>query len=306
MGGRAGTRFRALESYENSRTVLPGIPLARLWIHTGSGGFSREADFSHSSLRRVMTPAVLRESPGPGSVPHLRLGAWGERWPWLVQGITTRGPGEEWDLALFGEGSTGAVLGRWEELLEKLRVREAVHARQVHGAGIRAHPAGMAGLRVAPACDGHVTDRADLLLTVSVADCVPVYLVSEAPRAVGVVHAGWRGAAAGILEGALARMEAEYGVAPEGVHIHLGPSICGGCYEVGPEVHEALGEPVPQGPTPVDLRRNLARRAAAAGIPEASISVSDHCTRCGDAGLFSHRGGSRMRQMAFIGIREGA
>jgi copper oxidase (laccase) domain-containing protein len=118
-----------------------------------------------------------------------------------------------------------------------------------------------------------------------------------------MVHAGWRGAAAGILERTVTVMGERFGTAPDALALHLGPSICGTCYEVGPEVHEALGEPVPTEPTPVDLPANLARRARSLGIPEAEITRSTCCTLCGPADLFSHRGGDAGRQIGFLGIR---
>ncbi|HSG47370.1 MAG TPA: polyphenol oxidase family protein [Longimicrobiales bacterium] len=227
---------------------------------------------------------------------------WAERWPWLVQGITGRGTRDHWDLALFGDDAAGAVMDRWEVLAGTLPVRGAVHARQVHGAAVRYHAVGLEGLNLVPPCDGHLTRAPGLLLTVSVADCVPVFLVAPGVRAVAAVHAGWRGTAAGILEGAVASFRDRLGVGPGDLHIHLGPAICGACYEVGPEVHEALGEPVPPVPGPVDLADNLARRGIAEGIPPEAVTRSTHCTRCGEAGLFSHRGGDAGRQMAFVGV----
>lgn len=244
----------------------------------------------------------ITEEAAAAPFPLLVHREWAERWPWLVQGITGRGPGGDWDLALFGGGAGGVVLDRWEVLAGALPVRGAVHARQVHGAGVRCHAASAEGLHLAPPCDGHLTRSPGLLLTVSVADCVPAYLVAPDVRGVAVVHAGWRGAAAGILEAAVASFRDHLGVGADRLHLHLGPAICGTCYEVGPEVHRALGEPVPGGPTPVDLAENLARRGKAGGIPREAVTRSTHCTLCGDAGLFSHRGGDAGRQMALVGV----
>lgn len=249
---------------------------------------------------------TFSETPSPRPFPALRLEEWTHRWPWLLQGITTAGPEGDWDLALFGnEASGGPVMARWEALLQGLPARGAAHARQVHGDAVRIHGVAEPGLRVAPPCDGHLTRAPGLLLAASVADCVPVYLVAPATRTVGVVHAGWRGAAAGIAEGAIRRLRDRFGIAPGDLHLHLGPSICGDCYEVGPEVFESLGEAVPSAPEPLDLRANLIRRIVGQGVPEEQVSVSAHCTKCGDAPLFSHRGGDAGRQIAFIGVAEG-
>lgn len=244
----------------------------------------------------------ITEERASAPFPLLVHREWCERWPWLVQGITAKGPDPAWDLALFGGGRAGDVMDRWEVVAGALPVRGVAHARQVHGAAVRLHPTAVGGLRLVPPCDGHLTRIPGLLLTVSVADCVPVYLVAPEARAVAAVHAGWRGTAAGILECAVESFRDRLGVASGDLHLHLGPAICGTCYEVGPEVHGALGEPLPSAPAPVDLAENLARRGIAAGIRPASVTRSRHCTRCGDAGLFSHRGGDPGRQLAFLGV----
>lgn len=245
---------------------------------------------------------VEEDDPGLG-IPCLGHPGWREDWPWLVQGITASGPDRGWDLGLFGAEPTGSVQARWEELGAAAGSDGVVVSRQVHGNTVIVHDGPVRGRLVADPADGHLTRRPGLLLAVSVADCVPVYLVDPKARAVGLLHAGWRGAASGILEGAVTSLAERFGCDARALHLHLGPSICGGCYEVGPEVHEALGEPVPSGPAPVDLPANLARRASGLGIAADRSSRSAHCTRCGDVDLFSHRGGDGGRQMGFLGLR---
>lgn len=257
----------------------------------------------------VTDAGTIRETPSPGThLPALTHPGWAGELPWLAQGITTRGPGPEpFDLALFGDAPGHRVHERWTTLREATGCARAVHGRQVHARRVALHDAGPPGLFLAPDCDGHVTRAPGVLLTVSVADCVPVSVVDARLRAVALLHAGWRGAAAGILERGLAVLGERFGSDPGDLHLHLGPSICGACYEVGPEVHEALGLDAPSGPVPVDLRGVLAEHAADAGVGEERITVSRWCTLCGGGGeegaLFSHRGGDRERQMAFLGIR---
>jgi YfiH family protein len=152
-------------------------------------------------------------------------------------------------------------------------------------------------------CDGQVTDEAGVLVAVATADCVPVFLVDPVTETVGAVHAGWRGAAAGVLEQGLAGFVDHYGSSIADVHVHLGPAICDACYEVGPEVFEALGQDVPDAPTPIDLRGILAARAMTAGIAKEQITISTHCTRCSESNLFSHRGGDVHRQVGYIARR---
>jgi YfiH family protein len=251
--------------------------------------------------------ATVHEVLGP-ETDALVHAAWVSRLPWLVQGTTTRGgEAEPSDFALFGsEEARPAARRRWSALASRAAVTGAVHARQVHESVVRLHTAAPSDADTIPLlaepCDGHATGDPDLMLAVTVADCVPVFLVSPLRRAIAVLHAGWRGAAAGVLEAGLEAL-AGLGAGPEDLLLHLGPSICGRCYEVGPEVFTALGLSAPDRPRPLDLRAVLAHRAVTAGITLQSISVSAHCTRCTNSGLFSHRGGDAQRQVGFLAVR---
>jgi YfiH family protein len=251
-----------------------------------------------------MTATVIREEAAQ-RIPALMHRDWLARMPWLVQGTSTRGPEDTpFDLGHFtGASPVDRVRGHWIRLLSETGMDRAVLGRQVHGTDVVLQRGLAPGVRLSDVCDGHVTDEPGTLLTVTIADCVPVFLVAPSARSVAVVHAGWRGAVAGVLERGLAALMEVGGVEAAGVLVHLGPSICGSCYEVGPEVFEALGEPVPDAPEPIDLRRLLARRTNAAGVPWGNVSMSAHCTRCTESQLFSHRGGDGERQVGFIGIR---
>ena len=229
---------------------------------------------------------------------------WADAFPWLAQGTTGRGSGEPFDLGWFGDGTLARAFERWRSVRQAAGCRTAVHARQVHAATVLRHGGGPAGVFIADDADGHVTREQGLLLTVSVADCVPIFLVHPEERTIALLHGGWRGIAAGILETGLRALLALTRGDVSGLRLHLGPAICGSCYEVGPDVLDALGLRRPGTPQPIDLRAILAGRAAAAGMDPASMTVSAHCTRCGDSPFFSHRGGDRARQMAILGMRE--
>jgi polyphenol oxidase len=245
-----------------------------------------------------------RASAGPALMhvhPH-----WADTLPWLSQGITPGGA----DMSLFGRAAVGAVVPRWLELPGALGCRAIVHARQVHRGHVLVHDDIPAGLHVAGDADGHITARPGILLAVSVADCVPVSIVAAGSRAVALLHAGWRSAAAGILERGVETIFARTGADSAALHVHLGPAICGECFEVGPEVPVQLGLATgaytadADGRCRLDLRAELAGRAMACGVPAARISVSTFCTRCGDSPFFSHRGGCHERQIAVLGIRD--
>jgi YfiH family protein len=250
---------------------------------------------------------MASEPAHPFPVPAYHHAGWSERFPWLIHGITTRGETDRhgpsgFDLRLRGPASTDAVLSRWDAMGEIPGIHAVVHARQVHGAIIRTHRDIPPGLLLAPSCDGHFTREPGVLLTVGVADCVPVYLVSESPRQVALLHAGWRGIAAGILEAGLQHMKAMGGGGAESIHLLLGPSISGARYEVGPEVHRAVTGAAPQLATGLDLRGHLRERALALGVLERHLSLTQTCV-FEDSAFFSHRRGCQGRQVAFLGLR---
>jgi len=264
-------------------------------------------------------PRRVREVPLE-QPPALVHPGWADAFPWLIQGTTVRGTAEvPFDLGMFSSGSPeSVVLGHWTVLRRALGAECVIHAQQVHGADVRVQGpsesgggrgAGSwtrndtSGLRLAEPCDGHATAQPGALLAVTVADCVPVFLVDARRRAVAMLHAGWRGAAAGVLERGFAVMTEAFTSDPSDVHVHFGPAICGDCYEVGPEVFNALDQPVPQAARPIDLRSVLARRATDAGARADHVSVSEHCTRCTESGLFSHRAGDACRQVGYLAVR---
>jgi len=227
---------------------------------------------------------------------------WSERWPWLRQGVTWAGTDGAFDLGLSGAEPVGQVLGRWRRLRESLGFGSAVYARQVHGSRVLVHDHAGPGFLLGEAADGHLTVLPGLLLTISVADCVPVFVVDPDRRAVALLHSGWRGIAAGIVRAGIAALAAATGSPPSRFHVHFGPAICGSCYEVGPEVHSALGLPEPPDRAPVDLRAVLHDRAVAEGVDPTAITRSTACTRCGAGRFYSHRAGSAGRQAAWIGV----
>jgi YfiH family protein len=133
-------------------------------------------------------------------------------------------------------------------------------------------------------------------MAVTVADCVPVFLAHPSGVA-ALLHSGWRGTVAGILPAAIDAL-GSLGLGAADLVVHLGPAICGACYEVSPDVHRQLTGRSVNRPTPVDLRDVLASQARAGGVRR--ISVSPFCTRCHQDRFFSHRGGDPGRQIGVI------
>ena len=209
--------------------------------------------------------------------------------PGLRHGFLGRSNGDGWDAAVAREGV-------------HLPVRTA---RQVHGTRVEIAAAGPAH-----AADGLVTATPGQLVGVVTADCMPVLLVDRGRRVAAAVHAGWRGAAAGILEAAVAKLGKEFGAAPRELEAVVGPAIGPCCYEVGDEVLDAFRSRVGDATAPAwsrrDDRLHLDLRAAArlllTGAGTSRVAALGPCTACG-TGYSSYRrdGAGAGRQLSFVG-----
>ena len=178
--------------------------------------------------------------------------------------------------------------------------------RQVHGT--RVVTATTAGER--PEADGIVTACPATLVGIVTADCVPILLLAPRRRVAAAVHAGWRGAAGGIVAAALAHLRDAFDVEPRDVEAVIGPAIGPCCYEVGPEVraafHAASGDTTGRawsrrGDRDVlDLRHAVRALFHAGGVER--VAELGPCTRCSPAYCSYRRDGAEAgRQVSFIG-----
>ncbi len=159
--------------------------------------------------------------------------------------------------------------------------------------------------------DAVVTKEVGVLIGVRVADCVPVLIHEKEKGVIGVVHAGWRGTAAGILKKTLSFITERYICGTKGLYVAIGPSIKGCSYAVDHAVNEAVIRATGEGNYYskkgekffLDLPSANKYQALSLGIPESNIWVSEECTYCNPDKFYSYRyaGGSTGRQGAFIG-----
>lgn len=148
--------------------------------------------------------------------------------------------------------------------------------------------------------DGLVTRERGVALAVNTADCVPVLLADTVNGVIAAVHSGWRGTVGEILLGAVRKMS-ETGAEPRFIKAVMGPSICGGCFEVGDDVAGAFrrlwnrSDVVLErwlqsaGKYHVDLRQACRLTLLRAGIPECNITAAAPCSRCNSENYFSAR-----------------
>jgi polyphenol oxidase len=200
-------------------------------------------------------------------------------------------------------GTTGPepvrdVMARWDALRDALRSAgpRLASSRQVHGTHVIVHGTAWEGWLRGNEGDGHASTERGTGMAVSIADCVPVFIVHPSGAA-ALLHSGWRGTAGRIVEQGIAALTLR-GVPAGELRVHLGPAICGRCYEVSAPVYERLTGSNPGGPRLVDLRGIIADHARAAGVRH--LSVSDSCTRCHNERFYSHRAGDAGRQLGVL------
>jgi YfiH family protein len=202
---------------------------------------------------------------------------------------------------MMGPEPVSEVMGRWANLRRELYETSPRLATggQVHGNHVLAHEGHWDGWLRGGEADGHFAPKRRTALAVTVADCVPVF-VAHPSGATQVLHSGWRGTAANILKVGLTMLKGS-GHRIQDARVHLGPAICGKCYEVSPEVYEQLTGENPGEPTRVDLRAILADQARALGVER--VTISPLCTRCDNDRFYSHRAGDHGRQLGVIVAR---
>jgi YfiH family protein len=136
------------------------------------------------------------------------------------------------NLALHTGDDPQLVMGNRDHLRQQLHVEALQFMDQSHSDVVRV--VNSLSDRDIPA-DALVTQEPGLGLAVLVADCIPLLLSS--PTCVAAVHVGRVGMTNGIVDKTLDIME---GLGAKGIFAWIGPSICGKCYEVSPEMYEEV------------------------------------------------------------------
>ena len=201
-------------------------------------------------------------------------------------GGVSEGPYESLNLGILTGDDPACVAENRRRLAERIGVppERVAMGWQVHGAELEEWSGPPASRFSDPDADlrevdGHITDEPGLALLVLAADCLPVALCGGGR--VAMLHCGWRGLSAGIVERAVARFDSPPAAA-------VGPGIGPCCYEVGDEVLEAFSDlDGVADARMLDLRAVVQRKLKAAGVD--AIDHVDLCTSCRADLFFSHR-----------------
>jgi polyphenol oxidase len=161
---------------------------------------------------------------------------------------------------------------------------------------------------VYPECDGLITKEADLHLSISIADCVPIYIFDKENRFIGIIHSGWRGTSKKILSKAIEIFLNDFKSKEENINVFLGPCGSKCCYEVGADIAEYFSPEVLERKDEthfyLDLKKDNYNQLKHYGIPDQNIEISEYCTICTSMLFHSFRrdGEHSGRMMAIFGL----
>lgn len=233
----------------------------------------------------------------------------------LRSGGVSTGPYRSLNLGTHVGDDPAAVAANRAALARALQLpAQPVWLQQVHGTRIarvdeempatQEDPLSATGATSLAPADGAITRQAGRVLTIMVADCLPVLFASADGLTLAVAHAGWRGLVAGVLEAAVQAMAEPAGT----LHAWIGPGIGPERFEVGPEVRAAFV--AQEGNAARHFRPGvgdrwlcnlpvLAReRLRAAGVT--SIAGGEWCTASDADRYFSHRRDGLSGRMAAL------
>jgi hypothetical protein len=227
------------------------------------------------------------------ALPGLRHGFFTRR------GGVSEGPYASLNCSLSGQDDRGRVRENRRRAADALGLpAAALHGlTQVHGTAVAEVDAAGWAEGAGPSADAMVTRRRGVALGIVTGDCAPVLFADAEAGVIGAAHAGWRGAAAGVLEETVAAME-RLGASRARVVAAVGPCIAQASYEVGPDLRDAVLAQDPEDARffaagrredrwQFDLAGYCAARLRALGLAAVEDTGTD--TLADEARFFSHR-----------------
>jgi YfiH family protein len=157
--------------------------------------------------------------------------------------------------------------------------------------------------------DGLITDKKNIFLIVSTADCFPVMIYDKTNGVIAGIHSGWRGTQKAIVPNGIDMMINEFNSKPEDMIVYVGAGISRDKFEVGEDVANLFEEKYRAGTNGkffVDIKQVIAGQIKNKGIPDENIEISELCSYCSSDYLHSYRrdGDKSGRMFSVIGMRE--
>ena len=245
-------------------------------------------------------------------------------------GGVSEGCFDSFNMGLHVSDTAEAVAENRRRLVQVLGVdpHHLTCGEQVHGVGVTRVTENLVGRGAfswddsIPDSDAIHTNLVNVPLLLLVADCVPVLIYDASHHAVAVVHAGWRGAIAHIVERTMDSMHEAYGTMPSDCYLFIGPSIGADSFEVSENIAEQfrhdlqdlglsqvddivryIHRPGQAVSTPhVDLKGYIAACVVHKGVPVEQVSVSSTDTMTTDGCYSYRRDQGRTGRMAMFAV----
>lgn len=157
-------------------------------------------------------------------------------------------------------------------------------------------------------CDALITNNPKQVLTITVADCLPVYFYDSKNKVIALAHAGWRGLIDNILVNVINSFNNDYQSAPENIYVFIGPHIKTCHFEVKTDVANLFPSSIQtkqQKKIYLDLGLFAKLQLLDLGVLPANIEVSPECTYCLSNKYFSYRRDKAQglkTMLAYIGL----
>lgn len=209
---------------------------------------------------------------------------------------------------LSGSKLSADIIANRQQFMDEAGFNEWSENHQVHGDLCLEAESGSPNVQPSHSADGLFTDVAGRALLIKTADCQPILFAAKDGRAVGAIHAGWRGNRMHFPTTAIAAFCKRYACEPEDVVAVRGPSLGSGVAEFvnfeaewGDEYRRWFTD---KNKT-MDLWGLTRHQLEQAGIPAGQIYGLDFCTLSHPHLFYSYRRKDVERQMAAIWIAKG-
>jgi len=158
--------------------------------------------------------------------------------------------------------------------------------------------------------DALVTSQKELFLSVQTADCFPVFLYLPDNKVIAVIHAGWRGTVAGIIDNIFQILFKKFSANPADIYTAIGPGLKKECFEVKEDAFAQFSENYLEKHADemkryLNLKQFILDNLLTLGINQNNIFVAPACTKCAEDTYYSYRrdGENSGRMMGIIGLR---
>lgn len=179
---------------------------------------------------------------------------------------------------------------RKSEIDDKLTIKaDLVHGNNVEFVSIKESG------KIINKTDGLITADKSLFLTITVADCLPIFLYDPERWVVGLIHAGWRNLAKNILRKAIEKMAKNFGTLPKNILVGIGPGISQCHFEVKEDILKKFKPYLKNALIKrddkvfLDLKKIAKTQLINLGVKEENIEISSECTFCLPEKYFSFR-----------------